>query len=453
MKTLYTLDAAKAVDGQLTGENVSFTDVTMDSRKVTKGSLFVAIKGEKVDGHSFISDVFSKGAAAVICDHIPEGAEGCFIVVENTVKALQDLARYYRSLLKVKVVGITGSVGKTSTKEIIYSVLSQKFKAQKTLGNYNNEIGLPLTILSIEEDTEVEVLEMGISDFGEMHLLSSIAQPDICVITNIGQSHLEALGTRDGILKAKSEIFDFMNPDGAIFLNGDDDKLETVKEVKGIVPVKYGFNEGNSITAKITSSKGFLGTDMVISLPNGSFEASIGIMGRHNVLNACAAAGIGEYLGMTFDEIAQGINLAKTIAGRNNLIPNGKDTYIVDDCYNAAPNSVKAGLDALSMVPGKKVAILGDMYELGTESDALHREVGEYAAGIPLEKLIIAGENSKHMYEGALSKKPSFEVLYFENLDALLEKVKEITSKDENILVKASNGMNFSKVVKALEER
>ena len=179
----------------------------MDSRKVVQGSLFVAIKGERVDGHDFIKEVFSKGAAAVLCDHVPEGIIGPCVVVEDTVKGLQEVARWYRSTLNVKVVGITGSVGKTSTKEMVAAVLAEKFNVLKTIGNYNNEIGLPLTVLSIEEDTEIAVLEMGISDFGEMRVLSRIACPDICVITNIGQCHLEFLHDRDGILKAKSEIF------------------------------------------------------------------------------------------------------------------------------------------------------------------------------------------------------------------------------------------------------
>ncbi|MBR5355591.1 MAG: UDP-N-acetylmuramoyl-tripeptide--D-alanyl-D-alanine ligase, partial [Lachnospiraceae bacterium] len=221
------ITATDGVGKNITDASMLIESVTMDSRQVKEGSLFVAIKGERVDGHDFINDCFSKGATAVLCDHIPEGVTGPCIEVENTVKGLQDLAKWYRESLNVKVVGITGSVGKTSTKEMVSAVLSEGFKTQKTIGNYNNEIGLPLTVLSIEEDTEVEVLEMGISDFGEMRVLSRIAQPNVCVITNIGECHLEFLHDRDGVLKAKSEIFEFMSKDAKIYLNGDDDKLRT----------------------------------------------------------------------------------------------------------------------------------------------------------------------------------------------------------------------------------
>ena len=207
--------------------------VVIDSRKAEKDSIFIAVKGERADGHRFIPDVFEKRALGVVCERLPENAAGPCILVEDSLKALRQIAEFYRSQLPVKVVGITGSVGKTSTKEFIAAVLARKYRVHKTQGNYNNEIGVPLTVLSMLEDAEMAVLEMGINHFGEMHRLSRIARPDICVMTNIGQCHLEFLGSREGILKAKSEIFDYMKEDGCAVLNGDDDMLATLTRVKG----------------------------------------------------------------------------------------------------------------------------------------------------------------------------------------------------------------------------
>ena len=237
---------AEACGGVLHGDNgnnARAAGVELDSRKLQTGYIFIATKGERVDGHSFISQAFEKGCLGVVCEKLPEKMAGPCILVEDSFKALQDIAAFYREQLSVKVVGITGSVGKTSTKEVIASTLSQKYRVLKTEGNYNNEVGLPLTVLKIRSEHEVAVLEMGISDFGEMHRLSRIAKPDVCVITNIGQCHLEYLGNRDGILKAKTEMFDFMNPDGVVCLNGDDDKLNTVKDVYGKAPIFFGKGE------------------------------------------------------------------------------------------------------------------------------------------------------------------------------------------------------------------
>ena len=452
MKELSLQEIASATGGKLTGNgDATINGVTMDSRKVLSGNLFVAIKGERVDGHDFIADVFSKGAAGVICERIPEGITGPCVVVENTVKALQQLAAYYRSILDVKVVGITGSVGKTSTKEIIAAVLSAKYKVLKTAGNYNNEIGLPLTVLSIEPEHEIAVLEMGISDFGEMRVLTNIAHPDYCVITNIGQSHLENLGTRDGIYKAKSEIFECMNKNGAIFLNGDDDILCTKKEINGIRPVFFGFEDNNDYKPANIEPLGLRGTEFEIVYPTGSFAVTTGLFGNHMIGNALASAAVGHTLGMTDKEIAEGLKTASTIAGRLNLIPFG-DGFIIDDCYNAAPSSMKAAIDTLALAKGRRVAILGDMFELGTDSNEMHREIGEYAAESTIEKLICIGENSRHMMEGARNADTGVQIHYFPTVDSFLAEKEYLIVKGDNVLVKASHGMNFVRIVEALEK-
>lgn len=252
MKNMTLTNIARACNGRLLypaensrkeTEHAEAVGVVIDSRKAGENFIFVATKGERVDGHRFIPDVFAKGALGVVCEKEPESLPGPCIVVEDSFEALKQIGEFYRQQLPVKVVGITGSVGKTSTKEFVAAVLAMKYKVHKTLGNYNNEVGVPLTVLSMPEDTEVAVLEMGINHFGEMHNLSRIARPDICIMTNIGQCHLEFLGSREGILKAKSEMFDFMKEDGSVCINGDDDMLASIKEVKGKKPVTFGLSE------------------------------------------------------------------------------------------------------------------------------------------------------------------------------------------------------------------
>lgn len=451
MKAIQIDDVVTATKGRLFGEaHGTVTMVTMDSRKVKKGALFVAIKGERVDGHDFIREVFEKGASCVLCTHVPKGVSGCCVVVEDSVKGLQDLATWYRKALQVTVVGITGSVGKTSTKEMVAGVLSAHFKVQKTIGNYNNEIGLPLTVLDLEEDTEVSVLEMGISDFGEMRVLTNVANPDICVITNIGQSHLENLGTRDGILKAKTEIFENRNPKGPVFLNGDDDKLCTVKDVDGTKTTFYGFGRDNYAHPENVKSLGLGGTEMTIVLGSERFDAKITMIGNHMVANACVAAAIGKHLGMSNEEIARGLLACETISGRSNLIPL-RGGYIIDDCYNAAPTSMRAAIDTLALASGRKIAILGDMFELGKDEVKMHAEIGTYATTKEIDLLMCVGKLSRAMYDAAASSMRE-RTVYFEDVEALLGKISSYVQEKDNILVKASNGMHFSKIVDTLKE-
>jgi UDP-N-acetylmuramoyl-tripeptide--D-alanyl-D-alanine ligase len=453
MKAVTFEDIVKATGGKAVGTTDKKTiGVTMDSRLAGEGFCFVAIKGARTDGHDYIKDVFEKGAACVICDHVPEGVTGACVVVSDTVKALQDLARWYRSTLDVKVVGISGSVGKTSTKEMVASVLSAKFHVLKTSGNYNNEIGLPLTVLSIEEDHEIAVLEMGIEDFGEMRLLAGIAKPDICVLTNIGQSHLEKLGTRDGILRAKTEMFEFRDPNGPIFLNGDDDKLSTVKDVNGTKPMFFGFNDAFYSHPIKMDFKGLAGTDVTIDVNGKIIDAHISMIGKHNVANACVASAVGDYLGMTCDEIKKGLEAASTIAGRSNLIAL-KDGFLIDDCYNAAPTSMRAAIDTLCLASGRKVAILGDMFELGSDEEKMHYEIGEYAAERSIDKLVLIGKLAKNYYDGAKSKGGCAEMLYFATLDEALDNVATLMSHGDTVLLKASNGMKFATLKEKLLEK
>ena len=457
MKNMTLTQIANACGGTLyLGEHLSEKEITgavIDSRLIKEGYLFIAAAGERVDGHDFIPSAFEKGALAVVCEQPPKVPSGPYILVDNSFVALKEIAKWYRMQLDIKVVGITGSVGKTSTKEFISSVLEQKYNVLKTVGNFNNEIGLPLTILGIKSEHQIAVLEMGISDFGEMHRLSEIAKPDICVITNIGQCHLENLGSRDGILKAKTEIFDFMNEDGSVCVNGDDDKLITIKEVKGRRPLRFGLGLENDIYATDIDTHGLFGSTCKIHVKDEVFEAQVPQPGEHMVLNALAATAVGTLLGLNYCEISAGISSVKALGGRSNVLRSEKYT-IIDDCYNANPVSMRAAIDLLHMADTRKVAILGDMFELGNTEKELHKGVGTYAATGNVDVLLCVGSLSSNMYEGALSVKQasssSLELKYFETREELIQALPQILQKDDTILVKASHGMGFEHVVKAL---
>ena len=433
------------------------SSVVLDSRQVTEGGVFIATVGERVDGHSFVSSVFEKGAVLAVVQREPEESEewGPYLLVEDTLQALKNIGEFYRKSLRIPVIGITGSVGKTSTKEFIAGVLSEKYNVLKTQGNYNNEIGVPLTLLRIREEHQAAVIEMGISDFGEMHRLSKMVRPDVAVITNIGQCHLENLIDRDGVLRAKTEIFDFMASEGRICLNGDDDKLRTVVAPEGKELRFFGLTgqETGTVYATDVKSKGLWGSDAVMHLVSGaSFEAEVPLPGIHMVLNATAASCVAEWLGLTTAEIQAGLKKVAAVAGRNHLIRTEKYT-LIDDCYNANPVSMKAGIDLLCMADTDTVAILGDMFELGTDSDRMHREVGAYGAQKGVGHLIFVGSNARHMAEAA-KEIGGTRVTYIETLEELKKQlVSEMDSllpEGGTVLIKASHGMHFSEVVELL---
>ena len=443
-------------------EHQTAAGIVTDSRQVKEGFVFVALSGERVDGHDFIPQVFAAGALAVVCEREPEQAAGVCLLVESTKEALKQLAALYLDELVIPVVGITGSVGKTSTKEMIASVLSQKYCVHKTAGNFNNEIGLPLTVFGLTEEHEVAVLEMGISDFGEMSRLAAVARPKVSVITNIGICHLENLGTRDGILKAKTEVFDYLRENATVVLNGDDDKLCTVAAVQGKVPVFYGMGETvpegaaydkKAIFADAVENKGLRGIDFDLHLSEHTHRVHVAIPGEHNVYNAMAAAAVGLALGLSEQEICAGIEAARTIGGRTNLIE-ANGYLVIDDCYNANPVSMKAAIDVLSQGEGRTIAVLGDMGELGTDEKQLHYEVGVYLAEKHIDWLFAAGELSKELVRG-VEEHPDFTTqldYYGTDVDALCAHVCEFVQPGDTILVKASHFMDYPRIVKALTE-
>lgn len=475
MMNLTISEIANACHGRLVlqgaDENQKVTSVVLDSRKVTEGGVFLATPGERVDGHSFIQAVFEQKVALVICQKTPEevAAEqgipqdhwGSYCLVENTLDALKELAEYYRGKLDIPIVGITGSVGKTSTKEFIATVLAQKYQVLKNEGNFNNEIGVPLTLLRIREEHDAAVVEMGISDFGEMHRLSKMVRPNYCVMTNIGQCHLENLKTRDGILQAKSEIFDFMAEDGEIILNGDDDKLSTIQEVNGKKPHYFGLglNDGEEIVAKAVISKGLWGSEAILVRENRredeqksrGFQISVSLPGAHMVINAACAALVGELMGLEDQEIARGIAEVRASAGRGRLLRVGSYT-LIDDCYNANPVSTMAALDLLMLSDTERTAILGDMFELGGDSDQMHAKVGRYAMEIGVDRLICVGKNSLHMYEEACKYRSGTQsVMYFETKEEFAKELDGgwygLLGIADTILIKASRGMHFEDLI------
>lgn len=462
MKGMNPEKIAAACNGCYTGDaalgKIEITNAVLDSRKVQEGGLFVATRGERVDGHSFIESVYEKGALCVLGEEAPKDGKRPYIQVKDSFAALKLIAEYYRSCLDIKVVGITGSVGKTSTKEFIASVLSQKYNVLKTEGNFNNEVGLPLTVLRLRKEHEIAVLEMGISDFGEMHRLSKIAQPDICVMTNIGQCHLECLGDRDGILRAKSEIFDFMQESGIVVLNGDDDKLAGLSKVKGKTPINFGLKKQgtgceNAVYAGAITDKGLFGSETLIHMPEGEFEAQIPLPGQHMVYNALAATAVGLTLGLTLEQIQKGISKVEAVGGRSN-IKRLEHLTVIDDCYNANPVSMKAAIDLLVTAQGHKTAILGDMFELGADEVRFHTKVGAYAAEKGIDRIVCVGALSRNMYEAALQVKNDRQTVeYFASREELEAELRQNPLNETTVLVKASHGMGFAAVVRLLEEK
>lgn len=454
MKNLTLENISRVCKGKLFGKNIPNTEaacVVIDSRKIEPGGIFIATKGERADGHDFIPKVAEAGALGIICEKMLYECRVPFILVENSFQALKDIAEFYREQLTLPVVGITGSVGKTSTKEMIAGVLSRQFKVWKTEGNFNNEIGLPLTVLGIRKEHQAAVLEMGISDFGEMHRLSKIAKPDICVMTNIGQCHLENLGSREGILKAKSEIFDFMNPKGRVIVNGDDDLLCGLKKRGAGKVIHFGLQPGNDVFASDVMSRGLLGTQAVIHMDLEVFPVEIPLPGAHMVYNALAAAAVGKYLGLNREQIREGIAEVKAVGGRSNVLALQEYT-VIDDCYNANPVSMKAAIDLLAMALGRKVAVLGDMFELGGKEEEMHAQVGAYAADKGIDMIICVGRLSRFMYEEAAKTGSRSRAFYFETREEMQSKLKHMLQPGDNVLVKASHGMQFEKVVEYLRQ-
>ncbi len=419
--------------------------VTRDSREAGEACLFAAIRGERVDGHDFLNKAQSQGALLALCEYEVKDTTLPYIIVENTQTALGKISTYYRSMFEIPVIGITGSVGKTSAKEMCASVLSSRFETLRTPGNYNNELGVPLTLFMLKDEHEAAVIEMGISDFGEMSRLTKMVKPNISIITVIGYSHLEMLGDLDGVLRAKTEIVDGMEKDGVLILNGDDKSLANYKsELKTIY---FGMGENCHVRAENIRILGISGMECDIISEKRSIHVNINSYGKHMVYAALSATALGFELGLTDEEIISGIEKYAPV-GRRSAATETDCFTIIDDCYNSNPNSAISALDSLSMLKGRRVAVLGDMLELGDDANALHEKVGEIA-GECVDLLITNGELSKFMH---MSAKKKIEAIHFEDKTELIEKISTWAREDDVILIKASRGMRFEEISEALSE-
>ena len=448
MKKFTLREIAAACSGKYIGDeallDTAITSVERDSREIKGGSLFLAIKGGRVDGHDFSEECFDSGAVCAICEAVPENPSKPCILVPSTLDAVKKIGRAYREKFDIPIVGVSGSVGKTSTKEMLYAVLSQKYRTHKTQGNLNNELGVPLTLLQMPEDAQAAVIEMGISGFGEMTRLAEMAQPTVCVLTIIGCCHLENLGDRDGVLRAKTEMFIHARDGAAFILNGDDDKLSTVESVQGRRPIFFGLDRKNDCFAENIKNNGEGGVSCTLCFDGKRLDVTIPAIGSYMVSNALAAVAVGRLLGLSDEQLKNGVEAYKTVGSRANVI-NANGIRIIDDCYNANPTSVKASLDTLMNFGGRKVAVLGDMKELGSNELSLHFDTGAYAKEIGVDSVIAVGPLAKELARGADGE-------WFESIDALKEKLGSLVKEGDTVLVKASHSMQFEKIVEFLKK-
>lgn len=428
----------------------NFNNVCIDTRKIQKDNIYIAIKGERFDGNKFVIDAFKKGASIAIVSEIlfdidKEEEAQTVILVDDTEKALLDLASFYRKKLGLKVVGVTGSCGKTSTKDLIAAFLSEKYKVFKTKGNFNNQIGLPLMILELDSTYDVAVLEMGMSDLGEIDVLAKCARPDIAVITNIGLSHIENLKTQENILKAKSEIFNYFDESNCLIINGEDKNLLKIKD-KCFEILRIGYNHEYDVYAfNIILMED--NTTFSIQDNNQEIIFNIPMAGKHNILNSMLAIAVAKKFKLSFEEMKLGIKNLEATSMRLEVIKRDKIT-IINDCYNASPDSMKSSMDVLSAYKkGRKIAILGTMNELGDEAVSAHTEVGSYAKD-KVDLLIAIGS-----YKECFRKGYSLDsILTFEDKKDFIDDLKTIIKENDVILVKASRGMKFEEIVNSLEE-
>ena len=439
--------AAAVCGGRLCGEGdfgAELGSVVIDSRAVSAGDFFVAYKGERVDGHDYISAAFDRGAVCCLAQRVPEGETRPILLVPDVQTALEQICAEYRRDLRLPVIGITGSVGKTSAKEMISAVLSQRLNVLKTDKNLNNQIGVPMTISRIRPEHQAAVVEMGISGFGEMSVLARIARPDMAVFTLIGHAHLEFLHDLDGVLRAKTEMLDFMADDAPVLINGDDEKLRGLqcRQKK----ISFGLGENCDIRAENIrlGESGETFCDIVYG--ERRIPVEIRAYGRHMIYAALEGAAVGLLMGLSDGEIVKGVASFETVGRRAAVCDTGFIT-LIDDSYNANPDSVKCGIDSLMKMPGRHVCILGDMLELGEGSGEMHFDVGRYAGEKGAELVLTSGPLSRETCRGAGERGR-----HFATREELIAALPGLIQKGDRVLVKASLGSRFDQISEALKE-
>lgn len=419
-------------------ENVTFTGANIDSRKLQPGQLFVALVAAR-DGHDFIPGALEKGASAVLCNH----ADGDFpaIVVEDTRIALGQIAAGLLKKMNPKIIGVTGSVGKSTTKEMIAAVLETEFKVSKTPANHNNDIGMPMAILAMGEDTEIAVLEMGMNHFREIAYLSNIAHPDVAVIINVGSMHIEFLGSREGIRKAKMEIVEGMAPEGKLLLNGDNDLLRKLEEQPKQAITYFGCGENCAVRGcDVKQSEGVL--SFRVDTEDGSFPVEMALEGEHFVADALAAVAVGRQFGVSPERIQESLGAFQNMAGRQEIFK-AEGFTIIKDCYNAGPESMAAALTVLGNREDRKIAVLGEMLELGDCAPAEHFKLGRIAAE-KAEMVFAYGPNAERIVAGAMvGGMAEGKARAFESHDLLAAALKAYAKPGDVILFKGSRGMHM----------
>lgn len=457
-----TIDkVAEAVGGAVLhkGEKEYIDGVRQDSRECRDGDLFVAVKGENLDGHNYIGKAVENGCSAVMisdensADQVLMKGNASVIIVDDTVRALGDLAAYYLETLNVIKIAVTGSVGKTSVRDMIYYVASEKYTCGRNIRNYNNLIGLPLSVFLFDSDTEAVVLEMGMDRFGEIDRLAEIVKPDIAVITNIGMSHIENLGSRQGIFQAKMEIAEHIGnsqkTEGVLIFVEDGEFLTKENTAGSYSQISIGQNRKSDYIISSVDDFGIEGIQFTLEHDNERHRIRVPVPGMHNAVNSSIAVAVGNLLGITVEEAECGLKKVQLTGSRLKLM-HGRNIRIIDDTYNASPDSMKSALKVLSSseCSGRKIAVLGDMYELGDESPKQHFGVGEFAAMQDIDILVAVGKNASEIAEGASGS--SLSVIYHEEKNEFIEELSHVIKAGDLILVKGSRGMKMEQIVEEL---
>ena len=437
-----------AVGGTLLQDSgAPVTGVTTDSRAVQPGQLFIPLVGERFDGHAYISKALEGGAAGCLTAREPETLlpGKLYIRVADTRLALKALASWYRNEFDLPVVQVTGSAGKTTTKEMIASVLSQRYNTLRTEGNFNNDIGAPLTLLRLMPEHQAAVIETGMNHFGEIRYLGEMVRPDIAVITNVGDAHIENLGnTRQGILRAKCEIFENLTPEGIAVLNGDDELLNTVTLPQTIL--RCGVDDGCGVRVTDIDDRGLEGVACTVTIEGEHYRLTTSAPGRYMIYPMAMAAAIGRRLGLTGEEIAAGVAAYTTVGSRMHLIRLPGERLVIDDCYNANPQSMAEGLRMLAASPAQhRVAVLGDMGELGQLTAQAHRDMGALTRRLGLTAVAV-GEKMHALTE------TDPQAQWFATVEEAMPAIRQLFTPGTAVLVKASHAMHFERIVKELEK-
>ncbi len=454
MQELTVQDIIAATEGTLVCGTLDavIKNISTDSREMQSSGLFVPLVAER-DGHNYICSAFENGADAVIVHKDVEGVpDGKTVVrVKDTLKALGDIARYYMDKYRVPVISITGSVGKTTTKDLMHAAVSAKYKTLKTQNNYNNDIGVPKTVFGLEKEHERAVIEMGMNHFGEISYLAGIVKPDAAVITNIGMSHIENLGSREGIFKAKMEITENFTEKNTLIVNGDDDYLSTVNKNAPYKVVYYGItNPENDVYAKDIVNNGLHGMEFTVCADGEETRVTVTQPGPHNVYNALAAVCAGRYFGVSLEDCAKGISECRYTENRL-AVEEANGVQIIKDFYNASPSSMRVALEVLSYAEGRrKTAVLGDMLEMGSYAEDAHYALGEAVVKNGVDVLITAGKNAELIAKGAADNGMK-NIFSFADTDAAAEFVRNEVKEGDAVLIKASHGMKFEKIYQIIK--